>query len=276
MTGNDAFAIHSILAAVDATLDSASVVETAAQLALGFNAELNGIFVEDINLLRLAGLPFARELSWSTAMELQLDYQRMERALRGHAAHAQQAVVNITTRLQLHASLQIVRGKVAQELIRATENVDLFILGKGREARGARIGKIARQVIRQAHSSVLLVNQDGQHYKAVMTIFTGDDRSAQVLDAAVQLARAVYKPLLVLIPAAGASVFQQLREQCRHTLGQGPPPVTFRPVAGMESCFNQKIIRDEGVGMVVIGAETAASVLETRLAKLECSALIVR
>jgi nucleotide-binding universal stress UspA family protein len=258
MTGNDAFAIHSILAAVDATLDSASVVETAAQLALGFNAELNGIFVEDINLLRLAGLPFARELSWSTAMELQLDYQRMERALRGHA------------------SLQIVRGKVAQELIRATENVDLFILGKGREARGARIGKIARQVIRQAHSSVLLVNQDGQHYKAVMTIFTGDDRSAQVLDAAVQLARAVYKPLLVLIPAAGTSVFQQLREQCRHTLGQGPPPVTFRPVAGMESCFNQKIIRDEGVGMVVIGAETAASVLETRLAKLECSALIVR
>ena len=111
---DDGFAVDRILVAVDATSDSAAVLEIAAQLASEFDAELNGIFVEDINLLRLAGLPFARELTWSTAMELHLDYQRMERTLRGYAAYAQQAVVKVTTQLKLHASLQVVRGLVAE------------------------------------------------------------------------------------------------------------------------------------------------------------------
>lgn len=276
-TGNDTFVIRRILVAIDATPSSSVVLETAAQLARGCNAELNGIFVEDINLLRLAGLPFARELTWSTAMEVHLDYQRMERALRGRGAHAQQAVVNITTQLKLHASLQIVRGQVAQELLRAAENADLLILGKGREVRGTRIGVIARQVLQQAHCSVMLVTRETQHYKSVMAIFTGNDKSERAINAAAQLARAAHKRLLVLIPASSTSDYQRLHEQSRQCLGQGPLLVTYHAVTGMEACFNQHIMREEGVGMVVVSdAETGSSLVVTHLAKLECSTLLIR
>lgn len=275
--GNDAFVIRRILAAVDATPTSSAVLETAALLAREFNAELDGIFVEDINLLRLAGLPFARELTWSTALELHLDSPRMERALRGHAAHARQAIVNITTQFKLHASLQIVRGQVAQELLRAAQNVDLFILGKGRGTRGAHIGAIARQVTQQADCSVLLVAWDARLFKSVMTVFSGNDRSARELNAAAQLARAVHKTLLVLIPASTTSDYQRLRDQARQALGRGPLLVSYQAVATMAACFKQQIIRDEGVGIVVMsGAATAASLMEAQLAKLECSALLVR
>ena len=277
ISGNDDFVIHRILVAIDATRNSAGVLETAAQLAREFNAELNGIFVEDINLLRLAGLPFARELTWSTAMELHLDYQRMERTLRGYAAYAQQAVVKVTTQLKLHASLQVVRGLVAQELLRAAENADLFILGKGGNVRGARVGAIAGQVLQQAHSSVLLVASQLQPYRTVMTIFTGDGRSGRVFNAAAQVARAAHKTLLVLIPASHPSDYQRLREQARQLLGQGPLLMTYQAVSGMEVCFSQQIMCDEAVGMMVIdAAQSAANGTEARLAKLACTVLLVR
>jgi len=276
-TGEDGFVVGRILVAVDATSESAAVLETAAQLASEFNAELNGIFVEDINLLRLAGLPFARELTWSTDMELHLDYQRMERSLRGYAAHAEQAVVKVTTQLKLHASMQVVRGLVAQELLRAAENADLFILGKGGNVRGARIGTITGQVLQQAQSSVLLVASRPQPYRTVMSVLCDDARSGRVLSAAAHAARATHKRLLVLIPAAQASDYQRLREQARHLLEPGPLLVTYQAVSGLEICFGQHIQHDEGVGMMVIdAAHAAANGTEARLAKLACSVLLVR
>lgn len=275
--GNGAFVIRRILAAVDATPTSSAVLETAALLAREFNAELDGIFVEDINLLRLAGLPFARELTWSTAMELHLDYPRMERVLRGHAAHARQAIVNITTQFKLHASLQIVRGQIAQELLRAAQNVDLFIMGKGRGTRGAHIGAIARQVTQQVDCSVLLVARNARFFKSVMTVYTGNERSVRELNAAALLARAFHKTLLVVIPASNTSDYQRLREQSRQSLGRGPLLVSYQAVATMEACFQQQMIRDEGVGIVVMsGAANEASLMEPQLVKLECSALLVR
>jgi nucleotide-binding universal stress UspA family protein len=281
--GDDVFVIRRILVAVDAASTSSVVLETAALLAREFNAELDGIFVEDINLLRLAGLPFARELTWSTAMELQLDYPRMERVLRGHAAHARQAIVNVTTRFKLQASLHIARGQIAQELARAAQKVDLFILGKGRDTRGAHIGSIARQVVQQANCSVLLVAKQVHSFKAVMTVFSGNECSARALNAAAQLARALHKNLLVLIPSTTTADYQRLREQSRQALGLGPLLVTYQAAATMEACFNQRTIWDEGVGIVVMSGMVstaepfpAEGILESWLLKVECSVLLVR
>jgi len=274
--GEGDFSVRHILVAVDAAVNSSAVLETAARLARSFNAELNGIFVEDLNLLRLAGLPFARELTWSTAMELRMDYQRMERTLRGHAAYARQAVVNVTTRLQLHASLQIVRGQVVHELLRAAENADLFVLGKGGKLRGARMGAIARQVAQQAHCSVLLVQEDTQFQGRVMIHFTGTDRSEKLLNAAARVASADETPLLVLVPAVSPADFEHLSKRCRQLLAQASSPVSYRRTTGTPIDLNQRILREEGVGTLVVDARSDPDKLVNQMARLECSALLVR
>ena len=61
--------IRRILVAVDASTHSLAALEAASVLAEVLNAELVGIFVEDINLLRLAGLPFAREVRYQSALD---------------------------------------------------------------------------------------------------------------------------------------------------------------------------------------------------------------
>jgi len=49
-----------ILVALDATEDSLTSLDLATRLAAKLRAELEGLFVEDINLLRMADLPCTR------------------------------------------------------------------------------------------------------------------------------------------------------------------------------------------------------------------------
>ncbi len=56
-----------ILVAIDTSPHGRAALEAAADLAAASSAELCGLFVEDLNLLRLAGLPFAHEIEFASA-----------------------------------------------------------------------------------------------------------------------------------------------------------------------------------------------------------------
>ena len=62
MTERPVSLVRRILVAVDASHHSIAALEAAVELATRFQAELLGLYVEDINLLRLAQLPFGREV----------------------------------------------------------------------------------------------------------------------------------------------------------------------------------------------------------------------
>ena len=61
--------IRRILVALDASRHSLAALEAASELAEALKAELVGIFVEDVNLLYLAGLPFAREVRYLSGVD---------------------------------------------------------------------------------------------------------------------------------------------------------------------------------------------------------------
>lgn len=276
--GAGAFSIRRILAAVDASPNSLNILKTAAILASGLHAELSGIFVEDINLLRLAGLPFARELAWSSSTELLLDYQRMERVLRGRAANAQQAVVTITTQLKLHSSLLIVRGHVVQELLRAAEGMDLLILGKAGSSPGKRLGNVAQRMALEAPCSVLLLADKGKHrHGPVMLTFAGQISEENALSAAAQMARLEQRILLVAISAPTEVDYRRLQNRARYLLGEGTLPVSYQAIKSPDIRFYQRLVKQEGVALTVLAAareETGG--LEDKLAAYDCSILLVR
>lgn len=278
-SGDGAFVIRRILVDVDASQASIGVLETAAALAAGWHAELSGIFVEDINLLRLAGLPFARELAWSSAAEVNLDYQRMERVLRGRATHARQAVISVTTQLKLRGSLQIVRGHVAEELLQAARGVDLVILGKGGPAPGNRIGAVVeRRIAEEAPCSVLLVSQDAIRRRGpIMVSFAGQEHERRLLSAAVQVARFEHHALLVMIPSDNEADYKRLCHQARQLLEEESWSATYQAVKAPDRRFYQRLIREEEVAVLVLdGVREKAPDLENRLTALDCSVLLVR
>lgn len=102
------------------------VIETATRLATEAGAELFAILAEDVDLKRLAGLPFAREISVITASTRPIDLPAMELSLRVRADRtrrtlersAQLAGVNWTFTLAADPSgLSTVAGETTGQVL---------------------------------------------------------------------------------------------------------------------------------------------------------------
>ena len=61
--------IERVVVALDAVSENRATIDTAARLAARWRARLHGVFVEDDDLLRLANLPFARQVSLGVGVE---------------------------------------------------------------------------------------------------------------------------------------------------------------------------------------------------------------
>ena len=75
-------AIRSILVALDDACSDHETMETAAHLAADLHAELQGLYIEDVDLLRMAALPFTEEITTASGMARPIDAQSMERAMQ--------------------------------------------------------------------------------------------------------------------------------------------------------------------------------------------------
>jgi nucleotide-binding universal stress UspA family protein len=119
--------LRRIVVGLDAGPSGRAALEAAARLAARMQAELVGLFVEDIDLLNLAGLPFAREVGYPSATLRQLDVAAMERALRATAQEVQRMMAAIARRAPLSWSFRVARGALLTELRAAAAEGDIVV-----------------------------------------------------------------------------------------------------------------------------------------------------
>ena len=119
--------IRQILVALDASPHSLTALTAATELARTLQAEVKGLFVEDINLLKLAQLPFAQEILYPKATAQKLDHHLMERQLRDRAEYAQENLRRLAEQASLSWSFNVSRGSVAAELLTAAVEADLLV-----------------------------------------------------------------------------------------------------------------------------------------------------
>jgi K+-sensing histidine kinase KdpD len=89
--------IGRIVVSLDAASEIATAIDTAARLAAHWKAQLHGVFVEDEDLLNLAGLPFARQITLQSGAE-PLTVEDVERHLRAAADRARRALATAAAR----------------------------------------------------------------------------------------------------------------------------------------------------------------------------------
>jgi hypothetical protein len=116
-----------IVVAIDAGAPGRAALEAAAALAAEQQAELLALFIEDLDLIHVAGLPFAREIGTASATPRALDVLAMERSLRAFAADARRSVETIARRVPLEWSFRVVRGALDAELLAAAAAADLVV-----------------------------------------------------------------------------------------------------------------------------------------------------
>ncbi len=193
--------IRRILVALDASPDSLAAAEAAAEMAALLSAELHGLFVEDVELLRLVESPLARELDLLTASSRGAESAEVEGQLKAHARKARQTLDRLADRAGIKSSFQVVRGSVAEEILAAAAKADLVTLGRvGWTVRRRHdLGKTARSLISGRRGRVLLLERSVAVKAPIVVLFDASEAGSDALDLAVHLADRRGDPLRALL-----------------------------------------------------------------------------
>jgi nucleotide-binding universal stress UspA family protein len=194
--------IERIVVALDAASENRAAIDTAVRLAALWKARLHGVFVEDDDLLRLANLPFARQVSLGTGVE-QLTLQLTERQLRAFAESARRELAAAAQHRGVAWSFDIVRGALGAHATGAAES-DFLVAGVATRPIGGHFRLECRwwSAIEPASSSFLLSSRTWDHRDTVVAVIHNRGPIAErLLDTAARLAEANGGELTVICPA---------------------------------------------------------------------------
>ena len=252
--------MRQIAVTLDAFEVSAQALEQAVLLAKRMGAQLEGIFVEDIDLIQIAELPFLREVRSVSRSEDAISLARMEQELRVLARRAERQLGEQAARHNVVWSFRIWRGSIDNDLLAADIESDVLTL--------TRLGAaLTRSRALPARST------------AVSVLFSGTDASARALQTAIKLATDPDKELNILLPANNMTEAARLQVLAAKQLGMSAERVHFIHMADGSLPDLVEILGDTNSAMLVL--ERDNSLLHTPslkhcLGNLNCPLLVVR
>jgi hypothetical protein len=245
MKGNIApAASRRLVVTLSASLCGQPPLATAARLAGSLGAELEAVFIEDINLIQLAGLPFLRELSpWSLA-EASVNSQRLERQLRAMARQARTLLELEAGKLGVPWTFRVWRGRTGTEALTAAFTSD--ILSPGRLSALASCRLWARMTARPARA--------GSDIGTIGVLGGLSEAADRALDTGARLATALDTGLAVFLPESGMDRLLRLEERLRARLAGHAPPARLVPLGGSDIPHLVRAAHATGTGLLIAEA----------------------
>lgn len=165
-----------VVIAIEGATPAAAAVEAGVGLAGAVGASLEGLYFENVDLLRVGALPFAVELSALTGMRRELSSPHVERALRLEAARLEMLLAAAAARTRVPWTFAIARGQ-----------------------------RLTAAVAREAELVVLAPRARGRHGPThaggpIAAMFDDSDAAARAMSAAARLATALAREMLILVP----------------------------------------------------------------------------
>jgi nucleotide-binding universal stress UspA family protein len=270
--------IRRILIALDASPASQAALELAADLAIRYQAELIGIYVEDINLLRSAEIPFTKEVGLHSVSSRQIDISHIERELRAHARRVEQLLASIAQRANLRWSFRSTRGLIAGELISAAADTDLIILGKTGWSGSRQIGSTAREVAVRSPIQSLILHHKVRPGSPIMVVYDGSPASQNALVAARRIS-SPESTFTILIVAETKGEAEQLQKQVQTRIKDDEMKLDFRWVNSIQGDRISQLALLSCCDLVVLPTKSERFETENLISMLndaDCAVLLVR
>ncbi len=271
-------AIERVVVRLDAASETHAAIETAARLAARAKAPLHGVFVEDEDLLNLAGLPFARQVTLGAGAE-RITTKEAELHLRAAAEAARKELAAAAKRHRIDCSFEIVRGNAATPLSFASSGDLIVAGGLSRPVAGHfRIEARWWSAVQVAPGPLLLVRHAGGARGGVVVLLRKRNAAAsRLIEAAAQIAHAADSALTIISPqaVAGAKGFQKWLAD---RLGGLPVRLTVE-VAPDEPAALQRRIAELDCRLLAIEAgfaEGGGDQLRQLVERFACDILIAR
>ena len=181
--------IRRILVGLDGSTHSQHALDVAVRLAKWHDAELEGLYVEDIDLVRLATLGVGHEIGPTSPLPRHIEPERLARRLSRGAAEAKRALADTADRDGIRWVFRVERGNVTAAILHAAGSVDIVALGRagtGRPGPG-RLGSTAVALTDQLPRSLIVVQAPVTVGQTVVTVFDGSPSCDRAVETAARL-----------------------------------------------------------------------------------------
>ena len=279
-TSSGNIAIKRITVAIDCSPHSRASLAAAAEIAGRLHAELLGIFIEDINLIRMAELPFTQEIQVHTARCEPFDLEKAERMLKQQSREASRLLRESAERFAIPHSFRTLRGTVPSLLLSAALDTDLLAIGRWGKTPSCKrgLGSAAQKAVRESKTSVLVTHAGFSLQSPVVVLFDGSAGAKKALETALGLVRE--KTFLhVFLLGKNASEQTIIRKEAEQLLGRKTENAEFHAVPWTEGPMLRQCIRMTSPGLLIVSENTEALKRETlyRLVDtVDCPVLLVR
>jgi nucleotide-binding universal stress UspA family protein len=262
-------AIRHIVVTLDASESGRPALQTAVRLAAILGARLEGVFVEDINLIRLSELPFLREVRlWSLAEET-ISTQRIQRELRALARHAERMLEQAAREMDVPWSFQVWRGRAEATSLARAFGADILSLGRLSSLVSSRAWATTRPRTRQPLETAT----------SISVLFSDSEQAARAMTTACSLAKDMDAVLTVLLPENPADDVPGLKEKARAILDLHEQTARFVQVSGTDMQSLGPAAGTSGISILITEAEhplLQQAGLDQCLETLFCPVLLVR
>jgi len=268
--------VRRVLVPMDVSSEARAGLLFAARLARALESRLEGLFIEDQDLMSLAGLPFTRELSLTSGQPQSLDLDRLERDFRAKAA-AERLLAQVAQAENVPSSFRTARGKTELEITSAVREGDLVAVGRalgalvGRGAQGSAIRAASR---RPAGSILFTGHRPAARPTAAEAVVAGTESCEAALNLAERLAKALQVPLGVHV--VGSAGGKDLEDRIRSTLSE-PAILRYHSTGSAEGLLGAPCGRP---GRLVVTAAAALQheheTIERLAARIACPLILVQ
>jgi hypothetical protein len=269
-------AVDRIVVALDAVSEHTAAIGAAARLAQRWKTRLHGIFVVDDDLLRLAHMPFARQVTLGLGGET-LTLQHAEGQMRLFAARARQELAASAQRHGLKWSFEVVRRGDATAGTAATGTYDFVVAGAMTRPIGAHFRVQCRAWLAEPSSAVSLLIHDRAAEGPVAVLLQDRKPVAErLLATAARVAAAGDVGLNVIVDPALAAT-PGFNTWFEAQIGETPTPVEVEPLPASQTVPQRLAgLHARLLALAAGSAEAKPDRLRELLTKVACDVLIVR
>jgi nucleotide-binding universal stress UspA family protein len=246
--------IRRILVALDASPASRFTIQTAVDLAARFEAELIGLFVEDTNLLRVARLPFVREIGAFSFSARKLDLDDLQRQLRDQAERMRRSLASAARLRGISWEFRVKRGPVAAEVMAAGAEADLMIMGRAGRSLTAhrRLGSTVRSMVLQRSGMTFILTAALRLAAPAILLYDGSQAGHKALEIAGSLVAAQDRRLTVVLVAESRSESHELKADSSRLLSGFSIAADFRTLVEPSHRGLAWLVRTIGDGPVIL------------------------
>lgn len=260
-----------VVVAIDASAPNVSALEIAARFADAMSSELVGLFVENVDLLNLASLPFSREVTVQTVTHRKLSPSEIERGYRGAAAIAKKALARLASERDLRWRFDVVRGHMTPEIVSAAKSCDLLVLSEQLRSLEERRTEIGVRIVYEdvpCNATLVVGPRSGHRSGPVVAVVQSDSLAEHVVEMAASIAGNLNLPIHILSISKGENEPQSIQQIC-DDLELPQSNVILESIDGFSAFEIGAIVNSVDANVVIMSADLDERITRSRVTAME-------